>query len=281
MAKPKIKPFDELTIQDNFMFYELMQNEGLCKKVLQTILGERIGNIIALNRQEIIDNSYGAKGVRLDVLAKDDEKKLYNVEMQMSNDSSLVYRLRYYQGSLDVTALDKGQDYDELPDTIIIFLCNGDMLGRGLPICTIQKYCTEDGTIVDDGTKQIVLNYSLYDLIEDKELKALCRYCKTKEVSSELTREIDMEVNRIKQNEKARQEYSFLFNRYPDYIQKAMKEGEKRGINKGIKQGKIEGRAQGRAEGCKDAAKNLLAMGLSVADIAKATGLKEEEIATL
>ena len=281
MAKPKIKPFDELTIQDNFMFYELMQNEGLCKKVLQTILGERIGNIIALNRQEIIDNSYGAKGVRLDVLAKDDEKKLYNVEMQMSNDSSLVYRLRYYQGSLDVTALDKGQDYDELPDTIIIFLCNGDMLGRGLPICTIQKYCTEDGTIVDDGTKQIVLNYSLYDLIEDKELKALCRYCKTKEVSSELTKEIDMEVNRIKQNEKARQEYSFLFNRYPDYIQKAMKEGEKRGINKGIKQGKIEGRAQGRAEGCKDAAKNLLAMGLSVADIAKATGLKEEEIATL
>ena len=270
MAKPKIKPFDELTIQDNFMFYELMQNEGLCKKVLQTILGERIGNIIALNRQEIIDNSYGAKGVRLDVLVKDDEKKLYNVEMQMSNDSSLVYRLRYYQGSLDVTALDKGQDYDELPDTIIIFLCNGDMLGRGLPICTIQKYCTEDGTIVDDGTKQIVLNYSLYDLIEDKELKALCRYCKTKEVSSELTREIDMEVNRIKQNEKARQEYSFLFNRYPDYIQKAMKEGEKRGINKGIKRGKIEG--------CKDTAKNLLAMGLSVADIAKATGLTEEEI---
>ena len=277
MAKPKIKPFDELTIQDNFMFYELMQNEGLCKKVLQTILGERIGNIIALNRQEIIDNSYGAKGVRLDVLVKDDEKKLYNVEMQMSNDSSLVYRLRYYQGSLDITALDKGQDYDELPDTIIIFLCNGDMLGRGLPICTIQKYCTEDGTIVDDGTKQIVLNYSLYDLIEDKELKALCRYCKTKEVSSELTREIDMEVNRIKQNEKARQEYSFLFNRYPDYIQKAMKEGEKRGINKGIS----KGITQGRIEGCKDTAKNLLAMGLSVADIAKATGLTEEEITSL
>ena len=274
MTKQKIKPFDELTIQDNFMFYELMQNEGLCKKVLQTILGERIGNIIALNRQEIIDNSYGAKGVRLDVLVKDDEKKLYNVEMQMSNDSSLVYRLRYYQGSLDITALDKGQDYDELPDTIIIFLCNGDMLGRGLPICTIQKYCTEDGTIVDDGTKQIVLNYSLYDLIEDKELKALCRYCKTKEVSSELTREIDMEVNRIKQNEKARQEYSFLFNRYPDYIQKAMKEGEKRGINKGIS----KGITQGRIEGCKDTAKNLLAMGLSVADIAKATGLTEEEI---
>ena len=226
-----MKPFDELTIQDDFMFYKLMQDPLLCKKVLQTVLGRRIGGIITLKRQEIIDNSYGAKGVRLDVLAKDDEKKLYNVEMQMSNDSSLVYRLRYYQGSLDVAALDKGQDYDELPQTIIIFLCNGDMLGRGLPICTIKKYCVEDGIIVDDGTKQIVINYSLYDLIEDEELKAFCRYCKTNEISSELTKEIDMEVNAIKQNERARQEYSFLFNRYPDYIQKAMKEGEKKGIS--------------------------------------------------
>ena len=257
-----MKSFDELTIQDDFMFYKLMQDPLLCKKVLQTVLGRRIGGIITLKRQEIIDNSYGAKGVRLDVVAKDDEKKLYNVEMQMSNDSSLVYRLRYYQGSLDVAALDKGQDYDELPQTIIIFLCNGDMLGRGLPICTIKKYCVEDGIIVDDGTKQIVINYSLYDLIEDEELKAFCRYCKTNEISSELTKEIDMEVNAIKQNERARQEYSFLFNRYPDYIQKAMKEGEKKGI------------AQGRFE----TARNCLSLNLPVETIAKITGLTKEEI---
>ena len=278
---PTIKPFEELTIQDNFMFYKLMQDPLLCKKVLQTVLGRRIGGIITLKRQEIIDNSYGAKGVRLDVVAKDDEKKLYNVEMQMSNDSSLVYRLRYYQGSLDVAALDKGQDYDELPQTIIIFLCNGDMLGRGLPICTIQKYCAEDGIIVDDGTKQIVINYSLYDLIEDEELKAFCRYCKTNEISSELTKEMDMEVNAIKQNERARQEYSFLFNRYPDYIQKAMKEGEKKGIAQGITQGRAEGIAEGAYTKAFETARNCLSLNLPVETIAKITGLSIEEIERL
>lgn len=278
---PTIKPFEELTIQDNFMFYKLMQDPLLCKKVLQTVLGRRIGGIITLKRQEIIDNTYGAKGVRLDVLAKDDEKKLYNVEMQMSNDSSLPYRLRYYQGSLDVAALDKGQDYDELPQTIIIFLCNGDILGRGLPICTIQKYCAEDGIIVDDGTKHIVLNYSLYDLIEDEELKALCRYCKTNEISSELTKEMDMEVNAIKQNEKARQEYSFLFNRYPDHIFKEIKKAKKEGEKKGIAQGITQGRAEGAYTKAFETARNCLSLNLPVETIAKITGLSIEEIERL
>ena len=276
-----MKAFEELTVQDDFMFYKVMQDPRLCKKVLQTVLGRRIGDIITLNRQEIIDNSYGAKGVRLDVLAKDDEKKLYNVEMQMSNDPFLAYRLRYYQGSLDVAALDKGQDYDELPQTIIIFLCNGDMLGRGLPICTIQKYCAEDGIIVNDGTKQIVINYSLYDLIEDEELKAFCRYCKTNEISSELTKEMDMEVNAIKQNERARQEYSFLFNRYPDHIFKEIKKAKKEGEKKGITQGIAQGRAEGAYTKAFETARNCLSLNLPVETIAKITGLSIEEIERL
>ena len=142
-----------------------------------------------------------------------------------------------------------------------------------MPICTIQKYCVEDGTIVDDGTRQIVLNYSLYDLIRDYELKALCRYCKTKEVSSELTREIDMEVNAIKQNERARQEYSFLFNRYPDHIFKEMK--------KERAEGRAEGITQGRAQGRFETARNCLSLHLPVETIAKITGLTEEEIERL
>ena len=44
---------------------------------------------------------------------------------------------------------------------------------------------------------------------------------------------------------------------------------------------KIEGRAEGRAEGIILTAKNLKAMGLSVADIIKATGLSEDAIMKL
>ena len=45
--------------------------------------------------------------------------------------------------------------------------------------------------------------------------------------------------------------------------------------------GRAEGSAEGRAEGIMLTAKNLKAMGLSVPDIIKATGLSEEDIMKL
>jgi predicted transposase/invertase (TIGR01784 family) len=50
---------------------------------------------------------------------------------------------------------------------------------------------------------------------------------------------------------------------------------------KGIEEGMAKGRAEGRAEGIVDTARNLKAMGLSLADISKATGLTTDEIAAL
>lgn len=49
----------------------------------------------------------------------------------------------------------------------------------------------------------------------------------------------------------------------------------------GHEKGKAEGRAEGRTEGKMAVARNLKSMGLSVADIAKATGLTEEQIGSL
>ena len=49
----------------------------------------------------------------------------------------------------------------------------------------------------------------------------------------------------------------------------------------GHEQGLLEGRAECRAEGILLTAKNLKAMGLSIADIIKATGLSEDDIMKL
>ena len=49
----------------------------------------------------------------------------------------------------------------------------------------------------------------------------------------------------------------------------------------GLAEGRAEGRTEGRAEGILLTAKNLKAMGLSIADIIKATGLSEDDIMKL
>ncbi|MGP1437459.1 MAG: Rpn family recombination-promoting nuclease/putative transposase [Treponema sp.] len=262
MINKKMKEFDELTIQDDFIFYKLMQNKGLCTKIIQTLLSSKIGKIIELTPQNIIKNTYGSKGVRLDILAKDEKQRLYNIEMQMMNEYYIVFRLRYYQASIDISSLESGQGYNELPNVIIVFLCNKDSLAYNLPVYTLKNYCLQTNSIVDDGTTHMIINYSLYELIKDEELRAFCRYCKTKEITSKLTEEIDNMISNIKQNELARQEYSFLFNRYPDDIQLAIQEGRQKGV----------------AEGILTTAKRMKENDFDISTIAKITGLSKQEI---
>ena len=88
--------------------------------------------------------------------------------------------------------------------------------------------------------------------------------------------------------EKELQEYEDILKHYRDLrnsLYTAEEKGHAQGHTDGLAQGRAEGLAQGRAEGINEGimliAKNLKTMGLSVADIIKATGLSEDDIAKL
>ena len=66
------------------------------------------------------------KGIRLDVYANDEERTHYNVEMQVSKKPALGRRSRYYQSQIDMELLVSGEEYEELPDTYVTFLCDFD-----------------------------------------------------------------------------------------------------------------------------------------------------------
>lgn len=68
----------------------------------------------------------------------------------------------------------------------------------------------------------------------------------------------------------------YAYERYWDAVY-----NERGAIRHGYNQGRAEGRAEGEAKRSIDIARNLKQMGLSVADIIKATGLTAEEIAQL
>ena len=60
--------------------------------------------------------------------------------------------------------------------------------------------------------------------------------------------------------------------------QALIQEGEARGREAGIREGAARGREQGLLEGKRQMAKKLLALGLSVEQIAQTTGLSSAEI---
>ena len=80
-------------------------------------------------------------------------------------------------------------------------------------------------------------------------------------------------IQTVKNNEQARREYRFMSGFEMD----AREEGVQQGLRQGIQQGFADGSYQTKLE----TAKNLLDLGLSVENIAQATGLSREEVENL
>ncbi len=70
------------------------------------------------------------KGIRLDVYIKDDKNRHFNVEMQVAN-TEIFKRSRYYHSQIDMELLSTGIDYEQLPESYVIFICDFDPIGLG------------------------------------------------------------------------------------------------------------------------------------------------------
>ncbi len=206
-----IKKFEDLTLQDDFMFCRVMQYPDLCKRLIEMILSDTIGKITYISVQHNINTYEQAKSVRFDVLVQTENGKFYDVEMQVSNEKNIPKRMRFYQAASDISFLDKGNFYNDLNDSFIIFICTFDAIGKNKPIYTFENICLEDKNIsLQDGTKKIIINAEAFKDTEDKELKEFLEYLKTGKAKSEFTRRIEEMIQAIKQNEQARQEYRLM-----------------------------------------------------------------------
>ncbi|UTC68123.1 MULTISPECIES: Rpn family recombination-promoting nuclease/putative transposase [unclassified Treponema] len=206
-----MKRFEDLTFTDDFMFCKVMQNPKLCTKLIEMILSDTIGKIAYVSVQHSINTYEQAKSVRFDVLVQAENGKFYDVEMQVSNERNIPKRMRFYQAALDISFLDKGNSYNNLNDSFIIFICLFDVIGKNKSVYTFENICIEDkNTSLQDGMKKVIINAEAFKNTEDKELKDFLTYLKTGKANNEFTRGIEEMIQTVKQNEQARQEYRLL-----------------------------------------------------------------------
>ncbi|UTC90443.1 Rpn family recombination-promoting nuclease/putative transposase [Treponema denticola] len=253
-----LKKFEDLTLQDDFMFCKVMQNPDLCKKLIEMILTDTIGKIAYISIQHNINTYEQAKSVRFDVLVQTENGKFYDVEMQVSNEKNIPKRMRFYQAAIDISFLDKGNFYNDLNDSFIIFICLFDVLGKNRSIYTFENICLEDKNIsLQDGTKKVIINAEAFKDTKNKELKEFLEYLKTGKTKSEFTREIETMIQAVKNNEQARQEYRLMSTF------------------------EMDARYKGIYETKRETAKILKQLGDSLQKIMQVTGLTESEIEKL
>ena len=128
---------------NDLIFRWVMEREENCLAILRAILPEL--KITAVKRREnehpvnylAFDDE---RGVRFDAIIVDDQERFYDVEMQIVNQLELGKRVCYYQAQIDQETLKKGEDYDDLRESHVIFFCAFDPCGQDRRLYQFHYY---------------------------------------------------------------------------------------------------------------------------------------------
>ena len=175
--------------------------------------------------------------------------------MQVVNKKDLAKRSRYYQSMIDLNAIEKGEIYRDLKESIVIFICKFDPFGKGLSKYTFENICNENKELyLKDGTSKVFFNTKDYYKERSEDAKSFLEYIE-KETTSEnnFVKKIEHKIRNKKENKVWRAEFMTLLMREQeiarDNFEKGMAEGVIKGREEGIAEGVIRGREEGIAEG--------------------------------
>ena len=95
----------------------------------------------------------------------DAEGRILDIEVQRADKGASVRRARFHSSVIDRTLLEKGEDFDALVDTYVIFITEHDKYGAGLPLYHVERTVTElQHTTFGDGAHIIYVNGAFRDL---------------------------------------------------------------------------------------------------------------------
>ena len=283
------KPWDELTIADNFIFCKVMENERICMGVLETLLGISVGHIEYLKTEISLENFYDSRGIRLDVYVKDADR-IFNIEMQTGNYDDMLLRARYYLSSSDVATTKRRTKFKDIRETYILFICKDDPFGEGIPRYTkISKFLETDRISYDDKSRNVFYNCSAWEKEGNPEVRGVLKFIYGLKPDSGLAIEMDEAASLAKQKSDLEDEYMYFSDILEDEKEEAREIGLAEGRAKGLEEGRAEGLAEGHAEGLEtgrhqqkiESAKTAISLGLSEQQVVAISGLSPEEIRKL
>ena len=269
----KRKPFEELTLADDFLFCKVMQNKRLCKELLEIILHVRIDKIEYTESQKVFDDVIDEKSIRMDVYVKDDKCTIYDIEMQTSNTKELPKRSRYYHSCIDKSQIAKGEPYNKLRKTYVIFICTFDLFDRNFAKYEFDTICKQDkGLTLPDDRHTVFVNTQ--GVTNDQKLKEFLDFLRDGEISkSPFILDLRKEVNYASKNSKWREEYDMLLAREQLLIEEGRKKGLAEGLAKGVEKGLAQGAEKERTLLIKHALQ-----GCTPEDVSKLLGIPLHEI---
>ena len=268
-------------------------NKDLLISFLNALLSgkkKEIKDLSYLNSEHLGDG-YGDRRAVFDVYCETEDGGRFIVEMQKAEQAYFKDRSVYYSTYAIREQAPKGPWDYHLEDVYTVGLLNFTFPSDEYPadsfVHEVKLKDNEDNHVFYDKLTFIYLEMPKFTKTEDelvtmldKWMFALHNLARLMERPAALQERIfkrlfeQAEIARFNENE--RREYQESVKDYWDYYSTM-----KTAMQKGEAKGRAEGLAEGRAEGRAEVARNLKQLGLSITDIASATGLTNEEIKAL
>ena len=226
------------------MFTTVMKNKKACIKLLEAIFGEghRIADIRYARHPEAEKSLLAdplRRGVRLDVYF-DDGKTVYDIELQRTSITDLAQRARLYSSSMDVGMLDKGESFENIRTSYVIFLCTFDPFARDEKVYRFATMCENvQGLPLGDRRYIMFLNSRGSKGDSSLDMDELFRYLNGgveaigMETRSELVAVLDKYVRKYNRDDDWRKEYMKLEFLLKDKYDEGRTVGEAEGISIG------------------------------------------------
>lgn len=256
------KKFQDLDLNNAFLFAAALEEPETCRLVLELILEKPVKAVNVRAERTILFNS-DFRSVRLDIFATDELAVDYNLEMQNEDEGNLPKRSRYHQAEIDVASLKPGEDFNDLKPSIIVFICTFDPFGKNAYRYTFEQRCTEYDFSLGDETKRIFLNTKgKNDNEVSEELKCFLKYVENstdsyvEQVENSKIHQLHERIKGLKRSRKLEERYMH----FEELLERELKKGLEKGIKQGIEQGIQQGIEQGVKKGQVMERERLLAL---------------------
>jgi len=253
------------------------RNKDLLEKILEVTVGKKVKIIKGPLMQEVIKPNISTKKRTLDVLVEDENKVQYNIEINMSNYSTLSRRNASFIFGKYVEDIKEHETYDKMHTFIQINLTSG--LPKDYPERCIYKL------IDKESGREYIDNLTIYEYNLDK-LGKIC-YNEGKKEYKILAALIcgEKDLHKICKGDKLLEKLEsevMRMNSDRKFVGLMSEEEEAEKLqNTLISEAKEEGLAEGSKQEKMEIAKNMLKDNIPTDTIIKYTGLTKEEIETL
>ena len=243
----------EANLTDNYCFQLVFIEKKVLLPVLEELTGLTINQLVFAEADYHIYGRKEGRSIICDILAVDDEGRVFDVEMQNYSDEDLLRRSRSYGSLIDnyffikrksnkeLYAVLHKKGFKRLTDVYSIWLCNSYQPGFSESYETILSYGVNGKKIYEDGSYRIFYDIRKYDG-DNPKLIELFRYLRT---SSEEVAE-NCEWKHIRQIQKKFEEVKEIEGKEGNYMacDKALEDARYYSKIEGKKEGKIEGKIE-------------------------------------